>query len=207
MLVSSQYRGKGIAKGLVDNMLKFAKDNNANGVYADCDFRNVQNMTVLNSLLGGCVGFTDGSKGAKDEQTMYLTFYKSFSNKTSSETIDTLDLNIPANNSNVNLSSLSRSFLRAFAKTAPVSQNKVEYANGYNVINIIDTPINIKNINIFMEGEKIFSTQKDLSPLNKEQTKQKIENIKKLFTIKLHNDDKMPNFVYLSRKLAQKKSR
>lgn len=76
LIVSSDYRKKGLAKYLTQTTLGALQVMGATGVYADCDYRNRASFATISSMMD-FVGFTDGRFGAEGERTIYTMFYTS----------------------------------------------------------------------------------------------------------------------------------
>lgn len=82
LLVSEKARGKKVGTFLMATSVRLLNRMGAAGVYADCDYRNVASFKTLSAHLD-FAGYTDGRNGAEGEQSIYVTFYKSFENPSS----------------------------------------------------------------------------------------------------------------------------
>ena len=69
--------GKGFGKKITQQAGRIVQRLGATGMYADCNYENISSFMTLTKTMS-FLGFTDGRKGGKDEQTIYTTFYKSF---------------------------------------------------------------------------------------------------------------------------------
>ena len=87
LLVSEKARGKKVGTFLMATSTRLLNRMGAAGVYADCDYRNIASFNTLSSHLD-FAGYTDGWNGAEGEQSIYVTFYKSFENPSSNSKED-----------------------------------------------------------------------------------------------------------------------
>ena len=77
------------------------------------------------------LGFTDGRKGAPGEQTIYTTFYKSFSDDC--VTYDNCGFSLDFYNAN-SMDDVADILKEKMKQYGGYNETKVEYGNGYNTI-------------------------------------------------------------------------
>lgn len=136
LLVKSSHRKLGIGKELTSRIGRILHRMGATGFYADCDFRNEKSFGTLSKTMD-FIGFTDGRQGAKGEQTIYTTFYKSFNTENVIyEGGLTLDFSKATTFDDV-----AEILKNKMNEHGGYSTNVVEYGKGYNTIYVINNRI------------------------------------------------------------------
>jgi len=149
LLVASEHRNKGIAKKLVNASLGALHLYGAKGVYADCEYRNRASFATLSHTLD-FVGFTDGRNGAEGEQTIYLIFYKNCAEKYQ-KAQEGIELNFAGVEKLDDVAEVLQSQLHSMGKH---TASTTPYRNGYNVLNLLDTPVLTPKMKLVLEEER-----------------------------------------------------
>ena len=141
LYVHKAFRGKRLSTILLKASTSLAQLCNANGIYADFDYRNIASMQLVSKYYN-LLGYTDGRKGSPDEATIYTTFFKDFSN--SSEMISELNITFDKINAEIARQTLDC----IMNKIGKSSVNVVPYCEGYNEIVCFDKPYTFENSSI-----------------------------------------------------------
>ncbi len=159
LLVSKEYRKQGIARTMVTTALESLSQGNYNGIYADCDYRNVASFSTLSSFLN-FVGYADGRNGEDGEKTIYTTFYLSFAEK-EKNIFPTLCFDF---SSCKDLESVNQILQSKMKNLGCFSTHKVNYGQGYNLLHIFDKPIRQESVSLALPDEKVVTITK--KPIN-----------------------------------------
>ena len=146
VLVDQKYKGHGMGKAMINNALSSLHYLKSNGVYADCDFRNIASFKTLSKMMD-FIGFTDGRNGGKDEQTLYTTFFydKPREDNRSSDLV--LDFSGTRNYDE------AEDVLKNTLKTlGAYAAHHVPYEGGYNTIYVLDKHVSTKGIELVPSG-------------------------------------------------------
>lgn len=148
LLVASKHRNKGVAKRLVNVSLGALHLYGAKGIYADCEYRNQASFATLSHTLN-FVGFTDGRNGAEGEKTVYLTFYRNCAEKYQ-ETQANIALDFAKAKTLDDVAEVLQTQLQTMGKHTRLT---TPYQNGYNELNLLDTPVLTPKMRLILEHE------------------------------------------------------
>lgn len=148
LLVANEHRNKGVAKKLVNVSLGALHLYGAKGVYADCEYRNQASFATLSHTLN-FVGFTDGRNGAEGEKTIYLTFYRNCAEKYQ-ETQANIALDFAEAKTLDSVAEVLQTQLQMMGKHSRLT---APYQNGYNELNLLDTPVLTPKMRLILEPE------------------------------------------------------
>ncbi len=141
LYVHKKYRGKRFSTMLLNASSSLAQMCNANGIYADFDYRNIASMQLISKHLD-FLGYTDGRKGSPDEATIYTTFFRDFTGTAKPHKgINFIFEQICAGHAKKTIDMIMEG-------VGPFTRYIVPYCEGYNEIVCFDTPYIFENTNI-----------------------------------------------------------
>ena len=144
LYVHQDYKDRKLETILLMAGTKLAEKCNAQGIYADCDYRD-QNSLCLISNFYNFLGYTYGKSRSKGELSLYTTFYKDFTGIEEEKEffqilLDNFDLNY------------AKSVLDAeMKKIGPSTSYSVAYGKGINQVVCFDKPYKFRSSKILLK--------------------------------------------------------
>ncbi len=159
LYVHKLYREKRLSSVLLKAAETLAQNCNANGIYADFDYRNVRSMKVISKYFN-FLGYTDGRNGSKDEATIYTMFFKDFSG--TSEHVSNLNIIFEQ----ISFSNARETLDAMMEGVGQSSTYIVPYCGGYNEIVCFDKPYIFENTNVKVLRDITLNSTKIVDKLN-----------------------------------------
>lgn len=141
LYVHKAFQGKKLSTILLKASTSLAEICNAQGIYADFDYRNIASMRLISKYYN-LLGYTDGREGAPDEATIYTMFFKDFSN--SSEKAGNLNIYFEQ----LNAGNARQTLDCVMEGIGSSSINVVPYCGGHNEVVCFDKPYVFEQSNI-----------------------------------------------------------
>jgi len=144
LYVDCAYRNMSVAKLLTQTLMETAKESEATGIYGDFDYRNVMSGKVFIKYFD-MIGCTDGTQGSEQENTTYLTFYKSF--KTEPSFVESIDLDMRQKTPQ----EATIEVVKKLGNISDMTRTDVSYCGGFNSVYSTNDYVSFGKINIMQD--------------------------------------------------------